>query len=50
MEDENELTNLMDKIHSIAFVSIDASLNDLTCMKPTPEKEMNFNDITILPW
>jgi len=26
MEDENELTNLMDKIHSIAFVSIDGSL------------------------
>jgi hypothetical protein len=25
-------------------------LNDLTCMKPTPENEMNFNDITILPW
>jgi hypothetical protein len=43
MEDENKLANLMEKIHSIAFVSIDGSLNDLTCMKPTPESEMNFN-------
>jgi hypothetical protein len=26
MEDENELAKLMDKIHSIAFLSIDESL------------------------
>jgi hypothetical protein len=34
--------NSLNRIHKYGWIIV-ASLNDLTCMKPTPENEMNFN-------